>query len=82
MYLNVLQYQWLILALLGGVSLLLAIVAAYLMMWRPRNPSHEPIQGGLQQFQWIPFILITLLICIVIFQFAYTIILSMHPANI
>ena len=80
--LNVLQYQWLILALAGGIILTLGFVATYLMMWRPRSPSAEPVSGGRALIKWIPWFVIVLFVVIVIFQLTYAIVLHFHPPNI
>jgi len=80
--LDVLQNQWLILAFAGGIVLTLVLICAYMMMWRPRNESAEPITGGKALIRWIPWFIIALFIFIVIFQFVYTIILSNNPPNI
>jgi hypothetical protein len=80
--LSVLQNQWLILALFGGVILMIGLVSAYLMMWRPRIDSLEPVSGGRALTRWIPWILYALLIIIVIYQITYAIILHFYPPNI
>jgi hypothetical protein len=80
--LSVLQDQWLILSLFGGIVLMLSVAAAYLMMWRPRNESNEPIKNFRQLAGWIPSFIIVLFLFIIIFQLAYTIILHYYPPNI
>jgi hypothetical protein len=80
--LSVLQNQWLILALFGGVVLMIGLVSAYMMMWRPRIDAPEPVSGGRALVRWIPWFLFALLISIVIFQFAYAIVLHFYPPNI
>ncbi len=80
--LSVLQNQWLILALFDGVILMIGLVSTYFMMWRPRIEAPEPVAGGRALIRWIPWILYALLIIIVIFQFAYAIILHFYPPNI
>jgi hypothetical protein len=80
--LSVLQNQWLIMALFSGIVLMLGFIAAYIMMWRPRNESAEPLAGGKALIRWIPWLIIALFISIVIYQIAYTIILSFNPPNI
>jgi hypothetical protein len=80
--LSVLQNQWLILALFGGIVLTLSFAAFYIAMWRPRIESPEPISGGRALVRWIPLFIIILFICIVIFQITYTVILHFYPPNI
>ena len=79
--LSVLQNQWLILSMFGGVVMVIALVSMYLMMWRPRIESQEPLRGGNALIRWIPWFIFALFICIVIFQVTYTIILSYNPPN-
>ena len=80
--LSVLQNQWLILALMGGVILMIGLVSIYLMMWRPRIDAPQPVSGGRALIRWIPWILYALLISIVIYQLTYAIILHFYPPNI
>lgn len=77
-----LQDQWLIASLFGGTALMLIIVCAYLMMWRPRSESNEPIRTFRQMMGWIPSFIIILFIFIIIFQISFTIILHYYPPNI
>jgi hypothetical protein len=79
--LSVLQNQWLILALFGGVVLMLGLVSAYMMMWRPRIEAPESLSGIRALVRWIPWFLFALLIGIIIFQFTYAIILHFYPPN-
>ena len=80
--LNVLQNQWLILALFGGIVLMIGLVSSYLMMWRPRVEASQPAAGGRALIKWIPWFLYALLISILIFQITYTIVLHFYPPNI
>jgi hypothetical protein len=80
--LSVLQYQWLILALGGGMILTLGFAATYLMMWRPRTQSDIPVSGGKALIKWIPWFIIVLFAVIVIFQLTYAIVLHFYPPNI
>jgi hypothetical protein len=79
--LSVLQSQWLILALMGGLILTLGFIAAWLMMARPRSPSAQPVSGGRALLQWIPWFILVLLVGIVVFQITYAIVLHFHPPN-
>jgi hypothetical protein len=80
--LSVLQYQWLTLALFGGVILMISLVSLYLMMWRPRVEAPEPAAGARALIRWIPWILYALLFGILVFQVTYAIVLHYHPPNI
>lgn len=80
--LSVLQNQWLILALLGGIILMIGFVSVYLMMWRPRIDSPQPVSGAKALTKWIPWVLYALIISIVVFQVVYSLILAFNPPNI
>ena len=80
--LSILQNQWLIIALMGGLIIMLAVVLTYVMMWRPRKETGEVITDLKSLFNLLPLIVILLFICIVIFQIMYVIILSANPPNI
>ncbi len=80
--LSVLQNQWLILALFGGIVLMIGLVSTYLMMWRPRIDAPQSLSGGGALIKWIPWFLYALLISILIFQFTYAVILHFYPPNI
>ncbi len=80
--LSVLQNQWLVLALFGGVVLMIGLVCTYLVMWRPRIDAPEAVSGGRALIKWIPWFLYALLLSIIIFQITYTIVLHFYPPNI
>jgi hypothetical protein len=80
--LSVLQNQWLILALMSGIIIMLAVVMTYLMMWRPRKETGEVITDLRSLFNLLPLIVIILFICIVIYQITYVLIFAMNPPNI
>ena len=80
--LSVLQNQWLIMALAGGLILMLAVALTYIMMWRPRKETGEVITDVRSLFSLLPLILIILFICILIYGIMYVIILSANPPNI
>ena len=80
--LNVLQNQWLILALMSGVIVMLGVAMTYLMMWRPRKETGEVITDLRSLFHLLPLIVIILFICIVIYQITYVIIFALNPPNI
>ena len=80
--LSVLQNQWLIMALMGGLILAFAVVMTYVMMWRPRKETGEVITDLRSLLRLLPLILIIIFICILIYQFIYVMVLSMNPPNI
>jgi hypothetical protein len=80
--LNVLQNQWLILALMSGVIIMLGVAMTYLMMWRPRKDGVEVISSLRSLFRLLPLILIILFVCILIYQITYVIIFAVNPPNL
>jgi heme A synthase len=85
------QYQWLILALVGGASLILSLVLAYLALWRrregvveegperPEQASKGPTRGWLRSF--LPWILIVTYVGLLSWGLAYTLWVARHPPN-
>ena len=80
--LNVLQNQWLILALMGGTIIMLGVAMTYLMMWRPRKDEVEVISSLRSLFRLLPLVLIILFVCILIYQITYVIIFAVNPPNL
>ena len=84
--LDVLQNQWLVVALAGGLVLVLGLVLYYLAMWRQRAED-APAQPPPKQtvLQWLRSFLPALLIVIYIFALAfvvvYTLAMVRHPPN-
>ncbi len=95
--LDVLQNQWLLLALGLGVIFVLAMALAYTAIWRPRQtpsggegaaPAHggEPAPAELPFGQWlrsyVPWILILTLLFVIAFMVVYLIMAATTPPNI
>ncbi|MFB3890611.1 MAG: hypothetical protein ACE15C_01165 [Phycisphaerae bacterium] len=95
---DIIQNQWLLLALGLGVVFVLAMALAYTAIWRPRQtPSGgegaapaqegEPAPPGELPFgQWlrsyVPWILILTLLFVIVFMVVYTIMAATTPPNI
>ncbi len=71
---DVLQAQWLILALGGGLALVLLFAVAYLGYWR--KPPDED-EGN----RPVPWVLILIYAAVPVFEIVYLIIRAMHPPN-
>ena len=76
MYIDVLQNQWIILALIGGTVLVLYMVLGYLTMWHPRaEPAGGEPRGA------VPWVIIFTLVAMVIFMLIYVAARSSYPPN-
>ena len=80
MRLDVLQAQWLWLALLGGSALVLAIVLAYLAIWRTgRNGDGRAVTpSGSGKTPWV---LILVYVATLVFALGYVIMRAVVPPN-
>jgi hypothetical protein len=74
--LDILQDQWLLLALGGGLVLVLAFAVAYLGYWR--KPSGQADAAGRRP---VPWILILVYVAIPVFAAIYLILHAMNPPN-
>ncbi len=75
--LDILQNQWLILALGGGLFLVLAIITAYLGYWRtPRDEGGSTAGRGP-----VPWVLILVYAAVPVFAIVYLIFRAIHPPN-
>jgi hypothetical protein len=83
--LDVLQTQWIVLALAGGSVLVLIVVLCYLALWRPRLDPAAPASGKRSVLQWLrsflPAILIVTYVLVLVFVIAYTLAVVRHPPN-
>lgn len=83
--LNILQNQWLFLALAGGLGVLLMVVLGYVALWRRREepPSvpggpGSPSAGSAGYF---PMVMIVLIVGLAIWGIVYTLMAVMNPPN-
>ena len=81
LYTYVQQNQWIVLALMVGLGLMLIFWLAYLAMWRPREDESIKahvirITGIRSFFRWLltffPWILIVLVIISILYTLAHT----------
>ena len=85
--LNILQDQWLLFALVGGFALVLALVLAYLAMWRPRDSlgaqagaeAQAAAAGGRRHY--MPWFLIVTFVFILGFMIVYVARAAMSAPN-
>ena len=83
---DVLQNQWLILALIGGLALVAAMALAYLAFWRPRSGAAggSAVQDGAAPARpqgTIPWIIILAFAFAAIFVLIYTWMAAVSPPN-
>jgi predicted MFS family arabinose efflux permease len=82
--LNLLQNQWLILALFVGLALIGGLVLAYLAMWRPREeeaPKDAAQSAPARPSSPVPWVLIVTYLFAVLYVVVYTFILRRNPPN-
>jgi len=84
---DLLQNQYLILAIIGGLALLLLVVLMYPPLWRQRDKSTEETvkeadqaQSGVQWLRsFMPWYLLILYIAMAVWAVGYVIKMSRHP---
>jgi len=65
---HIIQNQWLILALGGGLVLVLGIALSYIAIWQPRRPPGRiEHQASKSTLQFIPWILVVTYIAILVY---------------
>ena len=81
--LDVLQDQWLILTLLGGLTLVLGVVLAYMAMWRRDAQQASAAQTGdaAAGSHRMPLVLLVIFVALGIFAVAYTVSKALNPPN-
>ena len=81
--LDVLQDQWLILALFGGTALVLAVVLAYLALWRRREgePADGPAAAERSDSHGVPWVMIFVFAATALFALAYLLMRAAAPPN-
>ena len=80
---DLLQNQWIMLALLGGFSLVLVSVLGYLAMWRRREPEAEeaPPSFGRWLRLHLPWLLVVTYAGTVVFAIVYVLLRARTPPN-
>ena len=81
--LDILQTQWLVVALAGGLILVLCMVLFYLAMWRRRPDADQSLRASsdAKKTGAMPWILILAYTFAVVFVVVYTFIMIRHPPN-
>ena len=80
--LDVLQNRWVLLALAGGVVLVLAMVLACLAVWRPREEGLPGGSAGPARFSArVPWFLILTIAGIAAYAAIYVLVHAMNPPN-
>lgn len=83
--LNVQQNQWILLALLGGIALMLLIVLIYPAVWKPRDHAVDEKKPVENYFEWIrsfmPGFLIVLFVLLFVWGLIYMIRAAISPPN-
>ena len=80
--LNLLQNRWVLLALAGGVVLVLAMVLACLAIWRPREESQAGAEAAPARFSArVPWFLVLTIAGIAAYAVIYVVVRAMRPPN-
>lgn len=87
--LDVLQFQWTILALFSGIILVLGTVLTYTMIWRPRKDNKEAVAESEYQgvstvrwyFSFMPWILTLVFVGVFVFGALYAVFMIQNPPN-
>ena len=88
-YLDILQYQWMWFAVLGGAVLLLVTVLTYLAFWQERagEVDEQVIAANVQPgvYAWlrafVPWLLIVTVLLVTIYAVLYFVMAALHPPN-
>lgn len=79
--LNLLQNQWLFLALLGGLAVMALVMLAYIAVWRRRDVSEQAShEYGVGRF-YLPWVLIVIIAGTTIWGLVYTYMAVRNPPN-
>lgn len=80
--LHILQNQWLILALAGGLAAVGLWALAYLAIWRPRaNAAPQDIKPRWSIRDAVPWILILTSVGLMAWAIVYTLMMAANPPN-
>ena len=79
---DVLQNDWVILAILGGIVLVLLTCITYLDMWTPRKEKDgKTVTGWLTWWEGIPWSLKFIYVALILFVICFTIYRAIVPPN-
>ena len=86
--LDVLHAQWIIIAVGGGLIVMLGVILFFYAGWRPKEVEemvHDPIRNRRDFLRWLlgafPWILIVTILVILVWSFVYPIMKSGSPPN-
>jgi len=80
--LDLLQNQYMMLAIFGGISLVLLSALGYLAMWRPRRPEGQaPPAGGRRRPAYLPWVLLVTYLATVAYAVVYLLMRAQTPPN-
>ncbi len=79
---NVQQNEYMILALFGGLALVLLSVLGYMALWRRRRPEVEGAAGfGRWVRSYLPWVLVVTYVATIVFMVAYVWLRAANPPN-
>ena len=78
---KLLQNLWVLMALMGGLALLLCVVLGYLAMWKERPAGDQPPPRRSGPLRRVPWLLLVLYAAAVVFSVAYVIARGLRPPN-
>jgi hypothetical protein len=79
---DVLRNQRMILAVVGGLVLVLVVALTYVMMWRPRPPQGTPPAGGWRSiWHYTPWVLALTIVGIAVYAIVSTVAYAIKPPN-
>jgi len=83
--LHVMQNQWLMLALIGGLAVMLVFILGYPALWRRREPPTREADESRSAFDWfrsfMPWILVIVWAATLVYSVVYVIRMALHPPN-
>ncbi len=78
---NLLQNQWLMLAVFGGLAVMALVVLAYIAAWRRRAvPDDAKVEYSLRSF-YIPWVMIVVIVGTSIWGLVFTYMAAKYPPN-
>jgi H+/Cl- antiporter ClcA len=82
LHLDVLQNQWLILALVGGAAVLFAVILLFTALWRPREEEESAAEGTEPvRRPFMPWLIILLFGATAVFMAVYVLRATLRPPN-